>query len=113
MTTDAQIKDDAGDTDRCAGCSTHTEELYASGQCVGCADAATSLVIEALESAETPLTRAQFAASLAAEWPSFASAETVTDYYLDELLDDEEAEEISQGRFQLVPDDEPPRSDHA
>jgi hypothetical protein len=99
----ARQGDDAG---RCVGCDRRTPDLYASGLCVGCSDAALEVIAGALEDSETPLTRAELTIALVAEWPDLGDPATVAGYVLARLVDDEEAKEISPGRYRLVLDDE-------
>lgn len=88
----------------CARCGHQSPELTAPGLCVGCFGAATEIVIGALEDAPTPLTRPNLTAALASKWPELPNLTTVARLVLMTLIDQEAVEEISPGRFRLVPD---------
>jgi hypothetical protein len=88
---------------RCAGCRRHTPSLDAWGLCAGCGDTAPDVITGALQEAEILLTRADLATAMAATWPALADPVAVASLYLDQLLDTHKAEEISPGRYRLVP----------
>jgi hypothetical protein len=105
---DAEHAEHGEDALACIGCGTSTAELDAAGLCVGCEDGVCDLIAEAFQDAPRPLTRAELGTDLSRRWPQLPDPHRVASWMLDRWVDSDIAEQISPGRYRLVPDEPAP-----